>query len=207
MPTPPSVAPTIIVRAALRSRRSHAYCRFVCRLSPNAARPSLTPSRPRVDRGASAGPEQTQPATRARAARLQASGRVPPPLPCAKDDLLATLEGARSNPPGRARPHPLQTRSWSAAPPASIGRRVAINLVAAVGASDHPLTGTQTPTGRPDSRRSPAGGRRTPRRRPDIKVASLPSTTPNGAEPGRKSGAAVDNISSPLDAVLQICSR
>ena len=32
-------------------------------------------------------------------------------------------------------------------------------------------------------------------------------TTPNGAEPGRKSGAAVDSISSPLDAVLQICSR
>jgi len=29
----------------------------------------------------------------------------------------------------------------------------------------------------------------------------------NKDEPGRKSGAAVDNISSPLDAVLQICSQ
>ena len=38
-------------------------------------------------------------------------------------------------------------------------------------------------------------------------VTDLRSTGPNRDEPGRKSGAAVDNISSPLDAVLQICSR
>jgi hypothetical protein len=66
-----------------------------------------------------------------------------------------------------------------------------------------------------DARTSPAGldrggsesPQRTPPRRPDTNVTDLRSTGPNRDEPGRKSGAAVDNISSPLDAVLQICSR
>ena len=53
----------------------------------------------------------------------------------------------------------------------------------------------------------PNSAQRTPPRRPDTNVTDLRSTGPNRDEPGRKSGAAVDNISSPLDAVLQICSR
>jgi hypothetical protein len=44
---------------------------------------------------------------------------------------------------------------------------------------------------------------RTPPRRPDTNVSDLRSTGPNRNEPGRKSGAVVDNISNPLDAVLQ----
>ncbi len=41
----------------------------------------------------------------------------------------------------------------------------------------------------------------------DFRRGPLDDVPVHRDEPGRKSGAAVDNISSPLDAVLQICSR
>jgi hypothetical protein len=106
------------------------------------------------------------------------------------------------------RPSPLRLADQGCPPPPpACHRTIGGHRLGGPDAAPIGRRGTRGPILRAWTRAGPDSPQRTPPRRPDTNVTDMRSTGPNRDEPGRKSGAAVDNISSPLDAVLQICSR